>query len=57
LRGDLVQALRHFQRVESLSEEGSARRAESEKAIEDLQEVVRDQAPPPTTRRPRRARW
>jgi cytochrome c-type biogenesis protein CcmH/NrfG len=52
LRGDLIQALRHFQRVESLSEEGSARRAEAEKAIEELQEVVRDLEPPPTTGRP-----
>jgi predicted Zn-dependent protease len=57
LRGDLVQALRHFQRVEALSEEGSARRAAAEKAIEELQDVVRDLEPPPTTtRRAPRAR-
>ena len=56
LRGDLVQALRHFQRVESLSREGSVRREEAEEAIEELKEVVRDQAPPPTARPAPRAR-
>jgi hypothetical protein len=52
LRGDLIQPLSHFQLVETIRDVWSPRRAEAEKAIEELQEVVRDLEPPPTTGRP-----
>jgi hypothetical protein len=42
LRGELEQALNHFQRTDRLLTPGSARQVEVEQAIEELEPLVRE---------------
>jgi len=44
LRGDLEQALSHFEHAETLLPEGSAHHAEVELALEELRPLVRERA-------------